>query len=377
MNIKPTIYLRGLNGIRAIAALGVLISHTNMALKKFSIKEFSFFGFRDGNQSSWNLGEQGVTMFFVLSGFLITFLLIKEKRKTQKIDIPKFYIRRIFRIWPLYFFYFFVLLLTLYLLNAFIPSLFITSLYLFLLANIPFLIGKTITAAYHLWSIAVEEQFYLFWPFLFKFNEIKLKKILLIVIPIFVIIRIVLWWIYPFQTLTVLFTINRFDCMMFGGLLAISVLNKDKIYDIVKLKAVRISAWIILVISVLNLEILNSIIQMQLITIATGIIICEQISTNRPIISLENKIFNFLGKYSFGIYVYHPLVILLFVNWNIFDLASNDEITKAIIIMLSVIITTIIVAYFSYEFFEKRFIRLKSKYSIVHSSNEKLQTSKD
>ena len=106
------LYLPGLNGIRAIAAIGVMLSHINLSLHSFKISSISLFGFDENNkQSQWNLGEQGVTMFFVLSGFLITFLLLKEKKQSNKISIKKFYIRRILRIWPLYYFYFFLILI--------------------------------------------------------------------------------------------------------------------------------------------------------------------------------------------------------------------------------------------------------------------------
>ena len=130
-------------------------------------------------------------------------------------------------------------------------------------------------------------------------------------IPVMIGVRILLWLWWPFQTFTNLFTINRFDCMMFGGLLAISVLRKNKISHFLEWQIVRGAAWIILLVSVLNTEILNSIIQMELITFATGVIIYEQISNKKPIVNLENKVLNFLGRYSFGIYVYHPLVIFL------------------------------------------------------------------
>jgi len=92
MNQK--IHFPGLNGIRAIAAMTVLIFHIDQFLPHFDLKPV-FHG--------PGMAEYAVTLFFVLSGYLITHLLLLEKEKFQKIDLPKFYIRRILRIWPIYY----------------------------------------------------------------------------------------------------------------------------------------------------------------------------------------------------------------------------------------------------------------------------------
>ena len=80
------LFLPGLNGIRSLAAIGVMISHTALAFKNVP-SNYHLFGMKNGMPNSWVLGEHGVTMFFVLSGFLITFLLLNEKQKTNKIHI--------------------------------------------------------------------------------------------------------------------------------------------------------------------------------------------------------------------------------------------------------------------------------------------------
>src|SRR5690606_24795997 len=97
---KDRIYLPGLNGIRAIAAFAVVISHTNGRLGEFGLSKLPY----------WDLAGFGVTIFFTLSGFLITYLLLKERAKTGTIKVRKFYVRRLLRIWPLYYFYLFLIL---------------------------------------------------------------------------------------------------------------------------------------------------------------------------------------------------------------------------------------------------------------------------
>ncbi|MGC3978989.1 MAG: acyltransferase [Paludibacteraceae bacterium] len=86
------VYLPGLNGLRAIAALSVVFAH----ISQKGIADFGLPFFIDLPMAGY-----GVTLFFVISGFLITFLLLKEQAKKQTIDIKKFYVRRILRIWPI------------------------------------------------------------------------------------------------------------------------------------------------------------------------------------------------------------------------------------------------------------------------------------
>jgi peptidoglycan/LPS O-acetylase OafA/YrhL len=109
-------------------------------------------------------GGFGVDLFFCLSSFLITSLLIREAKRYEKIDVKGFYIRRILRIWPLYFFAIFLLLFL-------IPALGGSPISYRDIAAFTFLSGNWLSAfgfgqnnASHLWSISVEEQFYLLWP---------------------------------------------------------------------------------------------------------------------------------------------------------------------------------------------------------------------
>lgn len=93
---KHLSYFRGLNCLRFIAASLVLLHHLATIGKKYGFFDLEGFGlFRNGTNA--------VNFFFVLSGFLITYLLQKEIAKTQSVDIKHFYLRRIKRIWPLYF----------------------------------------------------------------------------------------------------------------------------------------------------------------------------------------------------------------------------------------------------------------------------------
>lgn len=368
--MSSSIYLKGLNGIRAIAAIGVLLSHTNIALKNFNINNYSLFGFSEsGKQLSYILGRHGVTMFFVLSGFLITYLLLKEINKRNEIDIKSFYIRRILRIWPLYFLYFIACLGCLYIFKDSIPSGTTLLYYIFFLANIPFIGGFANHLFSHLWSIAVEEQFYLFWPHLFKYKN-KLVKLIIGLIILQGSIRICIWYFYPHTFIANLSSVNRFDCMMIGGLGAILLFKKNNIINIINNKWSQIIAWLILGSIILNFfRVYASVVEFWIVSIITLIIIIGQVLGDNKIINLENKLFNFFGILSFGLYVYHPLVIYLLEKSDII-LMINNELLRTLITFLSVFGITTLVSWFSYNFIEIKFLKFKDKFQIVKSTNK-------
>lgn len=377
MKEKP-IFLSGLNGIRTIAALGVMISHINLSLPSFKVKNNSLFGFSDdGKFKSWMLGENGVTMFFVLSGFLITYLLIKEYQKTNTINIKAFYVRRILRIWPLYYFYLLIaILIPIYLFSSELPSFSSIFYYSFFLANVPFITHSTLPALYHFWSIAVEEQFYLFWPLLFLFFNKKFKTIVFVLIIIQALFRIYIWYKLPFSTIAILSVVNRFDCMMIGGIGAFLYIEKSTLISFINHKIVQSFSWVIIFLLIINkLNFFNSIFEIFLIAFVTLSIIIGQIGIENRIVNLENKVMSYLGKLSFGIYVYHPLIILLassfFKNNGYFS-----EFIYTILVFSLIFILTIIISHISYFYFEMRFLKLKSKFSVVHSTNSKSRKSK-
>ncbi|MBS1688620.1 MAG: acyltransferase, partial [Bacteroidetes bacterium] len=161
---KEKIYFKGLNGIRAIAAIGVVIGHV------LYILDHSFIV---------NYAHAAVIVFFTLSGFLITYLLLQEKEQTEKISLKNFYLRRILRIWPLYFFYIgIIILLHYYIIGDGIKNINnIKYFFLFLQNYCVYFLQRQPTDMGHLWSIGVEEQFYFVWPIIFLFTK-NLKKFL-------------------------------------------------------------------------------------------------------------------------------------------------------------------------------------------------------
>lgn len=198
-----------LDGLRAVSILMVIGSH--------SVRTADFPSWMIPYSSFILDGNVGVRIFFVISGFLITWLLLREREKTNRIDLAAFYIRRVLRIFPV----FYTFLLAVLVITNWIHRDF---------TNVEWLVTAVFTRNYyqgnwtlgHLWSISVEEQFYLIWPvtLLLLKNRKKLLVAALTVIAAAPIARVFLYvsqwrWLGEYSFFT------QADSLMFGCLLAI------------------------------------------------------------------------------------------------------------------------------------------------------------
>lgn len=150
--------IKGLNGLRAISVLLVIASH-GMLLDAIGVSNSVVRNLMTPNT--------GVTFFFVLSGFLITLLLLKEREVTGSISLRNFYIRRALRIFPLYFLALSVVPVVEYFQFAVVNPCVYWYAYTYLYNFGPQ--QCDLNAYSHFWSLAVEEHFYLLWPFIFLF----------------------------------------------------------------------------------------------------------------------------------------------------------------------------------------------------------------
>ncbi len=366
---SKAVYLPGLNGLRALAAIAVVVSHITLGLNEFGLNNKIFGTDGNGNAKGLDLAGNGVTIFFTLSGFLITFLLLKEK-EISPLKIKAFYIRRLLRIWPLYYLYFFASLLTLFIFSISYPA---SSLpfYIFLAANVPFIIEKTIPFLAHYWSLGVEEQFYLFFPQLAKLSNRRLLKTSCILILIFILLKFLFWLLYrkygiqlPYVTMNV----TRFHVMLIGVVAAVLYYNKnEKFLFYATHKFTQLFCWSCIFLIAINRFHIASVIDGELISIIAVFLILGQITRRNRIINLENKLCDFIGKISYGIYVIHPLILFYFTK--LLGQFKTDAFANYVIIYFLILSATLIAAYISYEYFEKRFLKLKEKFTTIKSSN--------
>tara|TARA_B100001564_G_C20669277_1_gene685267 strand:+ start:3097 stop:4188 length:1092 start_codon:yes stop_codon:yes gene_type:complete len=358
------IYFNNLNGLRFIAAFAVIIHHIEQYKSTFGYKNIWKLNIIS------NLGNIGVQFFFVLSGFLITYLLLKEENEGG-INYRNFIFRRIYRIWPLYFI---IIILSFFIAPLFnilhtpsTPTIF-ENFYLKLfcvclfIPNIIFKVTNAVPLASQSWSIGVEEQFYIIWPLIIK--KIKNPQIYFLGIIILYLILKVLFFklsIACNDLKTISGIVNDFSLSGFvlGAIGAyFSYKKKENILKFITNNSVfRLSLILFLVLIIYsNSETFYYIgvisIENEIYCFLFIIFIVNFIDKKNLKLSLENRTLNYLGKISYGLYMYHPICITLILN------IIKSEINLLIIYPLTFLLT-ILVSSFSYKYIEKPFLKLK------------------
>ena len=371
-----SVHLPGLNGLRAIAALAVVISHTTYTLAQFGLNS-NIFGTRKGNPIGLDLATDGVTIFFVLSGFLITYLLLKEKEAKSTINVRNFYVRRVLRIWPLYYLYFAVSIISALIFGIAYDKEMLPF-YILLAANIPEILHKTAPFIFHYWSLGVEEQFYLFFPQLVRLSNKKLLRNSIILFTALFSLKGIFWVIHRIYRielpLQVIIT-TSFDTMFIGVIAGILYYNKNqKFLKYTTNRVLQLVSWACVVLMATNKFPIASTVDQDVVAVIAVCLIMGQVTRKNNFINLENKACDFVGKISYGIYVIHPILLFYFVK--IIGKLSTNSVFAYIGIYLLIISTTIAIAYLSYEYMEKKFLRLKEKYSTIVSVDANLATDK-
>lgn len=387
------LYFPNLNGVRAIAAFMVIIFHIELIKSEFGIKNLLGYVHLGG--------DLGVILFFVLSGFLITYLLLYEEELSNTISLKKFYIRRILRIWPLYFL---IVLSCLFIFphisfiyeppyntTPLIQNRFVlTLLYLFFLSNVITGLHSHINFARPTWSVSVEEQFYLFWPILLKFSKNKVKVIRNVFL-FYIIIRIVSkiantrFFMSHFPDLgflnhlEIILLHTPFDVLSVESITGyILFKNKEQILKIIYSKYMQLLVFIILpiLIYILRFSFTINIGKIQsndlnnlIYSILFSILIINLAGNPNVIISLENRILNYLGKISYGLYLYHWVVVVFIINVLKKTTIDSNSFIYNIILYILCVTTTITVAHISYFYFEVKFLSLKHKFSTIISGD--------
>jgi Predicted acyltransferases len=369
-NLKTQVTDRNpsLDSLRGIFAIIVVYSHVSLIRYYFGLSDAIL------QPMLLHLGRVGVTGFFVLSGYLITVNLLKAKDAEGAVagKMRSFYLKRILRIWPLYYV---MLLLSIYVfphidaLKFTLPP-YVTDArttpgvygyYYALLPMVPLSKVIVLPFAEPGWSIGVEEIFYLCIPFLLFFTAFK-RNMLLILSLIFILARFSLstaiageFQQYPVTTFVFnLLTYCQFDCILIGCYIG-SLFHQGHAW-LKKLTLLHFwGAWLLLIVCMGMMQHLSY--QYFDFAILFAVIILFAAVNSGTF--LNNKVLAFIGKISFSLYMVHELAIVFLHNNSFFA----EQIDTYPFLTLNVIIpaATILLAILSYYLIERPFLLIKSR----------------
>jgi peptidoglycan/LPS O-acetylase OafA/YrhL len=342
MNLK---YHKELDGVRAIAVFMVIFFHFFFELNLPPLLT-----------KVANFGRTGVSLFFVLSGFLITRILIATKESPNYFS--SFYVRRSLRIFPLYYFFLSLIFIIIPLISGKPFAPFNLQVYCWTyLQNFALAFRWDQVGPRHLWSLSVEEHFYLFWPlliYLLSFRKI-VGAIVFIVVMAFVVKYIMIVHDYA----SYYFTFARMDELAMGALLAVlEIKNKliDKNANKFLLMSVICAIPAIALLGIFT-DMNNPFIQIikyNLLVFTFWGMIAYVISLRDTCWVkrfLRTRPMVFSGKISYGLYIYHPLCIA-----TIWSFSPKMNLALIFVIAVGFIF---LAASASYYLFELNFLKLK------------------
>lgn len=351
-----------ITGLRFFLAVCVILFHVSEFCSKHDIPYYN-------DLPIFNKGYEAVCMFFSLSGFLIIRQLYVEKKALHTISLQNFFKRRSLRIFPLYFLILFYGLLHY---NYILPKVGFTGDYntnynltegiflsVFFMPNVFASLYSPGGIIEILWSIGVEEQFYLFIaPLLLLIPLKKHISFLLLSTIIFFCTYFYLEnnWLSKFGMLFFYFTSSGIISIV---LLERNILLKSKIigFVVILLFVLYFTTDVFLYfLSKANYNLLS----MLLFSLVIGSLSCK------PFLVLNNNLTTYFGKISYGIYVYHAIVLQFlgfFYLKFVVTMGINDF---AVIVFFNVLVLfiTITISHLSYQYFEKFFMKFYSDTSL-------------
>lgn len=373
MNPITSKHIPILDGIRAYAVLMVCIVHF------FQVDESSLY---DTNQylgvflfKFSQIGLKGVELFFILSGFLITGILINSKKSPN--FFKTFYLRRFIRIFPLYYFVLAISFLVLpYFINVDTAGKDVIKQQAWLWTYTSNLSGFFNQSSWdaslnfpsfgHFWSLCVEEHFYIFWPFLIYFSSEKwLTRIMwsLVALSVFSVI-----FVYVFGDLIPVLKWSTIRCsgvLSIGGLISYyrqNTLQYNRIIKISKKLILPFGILFVLVNFIPRIYEIHDVLTFYTSVLFFVFVLVISLEENKIMSNLFNhKSLYFIGKISYGIYVYHGLLRPYFKTYiyeNMQQYINNGIVCSLLFTGIATSIS-IVIAWISWQLIESPVLKLK------------------
>jgi peptidoglycan/LPS O-acetylase OafA/YrhL len=345
---EQKIYFPALDSLRAIAMGMVFASHLGPVAATVGVSAIW--------TAPATIGRAGMVLFFVLSGFLITYLLLVEREDQHRMDIPRFYLRRILRIWPLYMIIvgicqFLIPIKGLWGLDSIYsvtaPNFREASIYyLLFLPNLAYLtVWPVNPLLYYTWIIGVEEQFYLVWPLVLRLGRRHLEAICI------VIIALVVWsaWAHIPKISAIIYW-SKMGFFALGGLIAFLRVKRPAIVKALSPRATQVVA---LLLSVATMAAGGTIAGGWGTALLFALVILHATLPHTLIGRLRFRWLRYLGRISYGMYIFHVLVITLVVR------AGAQAAIAPWLLALMTFVATVVVATLSWFGIERPLLRLK------------------
>lgn len=358
-------YFPNLDGLRFIAASLVIIGHIVGGKLTLGIPVTAFL--------HWEmLRHLGVLLFFSISGFLITYLILEEEQRYGKIHVLNFEVRRILRVWPLYFL---MVLLALFVLPRLsllqVPDLpareqmdnpmgKLVLFMLFLPTLVPSVFSK-VYFALHLWSIGTEEHFYLVWPFLLRvFKRYRWLLMAAVFIGYAVVYRLLFSplaeGLSGIDLLRPYWQNFNIDVMAVGGLCAWLLFKKSALLKVLLDRRLFIVV-LITVVACMATGTRTALIGYRMYSVLFGLLVLNLAANPWLNNVLEHPVLRYLGRISYGLYIYHMVAVIAILNMAKRMVITSDLVTYPVVFALSIVMAAL-----SYHFFELFFLRLKNRF---------------
>jgi len=356
-----------LNGLRFAGAIAVILFHCYTLNREI----WGDFYYEYGFQKAWifiSKGHFGVSMFFIMSGFLITYLLLYESGRNGKINLLNYLMRRFLRVWPLYFlivlFGFFIFPELPYGIET-VHEFWRFALFLSNIDEIIHGAKDSINFLTATWTVSVEEQFYLIWGVLIGLLTFR-KKATYALFFTAIIAGSLLFRFYHLHHHRIMeyHTFSVMSDLATGGLIglwAYSGLAQQWIRRISKLNMalIYLAGFALLLWEDSLFKGALFVFERFIPGVFLAFIILEQVYSENSFYKIDRfpGFFNG-GKLTYGLYMYHCIYIYYWSIW-FGNRQYTSEIYQFVAFTLLVFISTYITAWLSYTYFERPFLRLK------------------